>query len=1186
MLLAGIVLCSGLFISGYFLVRETRLAETRFELTFAAEARQIAIILANRLNTYQGAMRGVQGFFRASGTISHPEFRRYVDSLQLPQLLPGVQAVAFVNLYTPAEAAAHQRAMQAGGYPDYRISPAGERERYAPITYIEPLENNRSAFGFDVLTNPVASLAMEQALERDAVTISSQLVLIQDAAAQNAWSFVMYLPVYRTGTPIATLAERQAALVGWVDVPFRMNDLMDGLAGVLHPDLHLEIHDGEPGPASLMYSSAQTDFSSMHQVRHELSIGGRQWTLLMHSTPAFETAATTTGARVWLMGMAGLAISLLFSLLVWIIARGRHSAETRFAQVFAHAPNGILLFNGAHRCIDANPAALRMLGYQRDELLQLALPDILDQEHSPGIEQDLADIQAGKVLSADWVHRDRSGRKLALQVSAGKLSGDRYFTILHDMSQHHEAQQRIYRLTQLYKALSAANHLVLRRATSADLFPEVCQLAVEFGGMTLAWIGQVRESDQRIMPVASHGKGLCYVGNLVVSARADVPEGQGPTGTALRAGHPVIVNDYFASPATRPWHAQAREYGWNSIAAFPIARGGKPFAVLSVYHSHVDAFDEEAIALLAELASDISFALDNFDLAIEREQTRQALAQNEAQLTTILEHVGACIYLKDTAGRYLFANQQLLDLLGTTSTAIVGSGDEQFFDEKTVAQIRENDARVLQRGDIIKCEEINRVASTGETASYWSVKLPLRRPDGSIYGLCGISTDISERKASEDRIAFLSNYDPLTSLPNRVLLQDRGQVALATAARDGAQVALLYIDLDRFKMINESLGVSAGDQVLIQFASRLSANLQPGQTLCRQSGDVYILLLPDSDAEAAAHAARTMLEITAQPFSMDEQRLVLTACVGIALYPDDAADFERLAQAADAALFRAKKAGPNSFQFFTRQMHEQAIEILQIESDLRQAIEHCQLVLHYQPQIAIDTRRVVGVEALVRWQHPSRGLVSPGSFIPIAEESGLIIDIGNWVMREAIRQTLAWQAEGLPVVPVAVNLSAVQFRQPDFLATIVSMLRDTELNPALLELELTEGIAMENSPYTTDLLEKLHGLGIALSIDDFGMGYSSLSYLKRYCVDTLKIDQSFVQGLGRDTGDEVIVHAIIGIARSLGFKTLAEGVETEAQLTFLQQGACDEVQGFLFSAPVTAAEFGVMLHSGIPVRTA
>jgi diguanylate cyclase (GGDEF)-like protein len=387
----------------------------------------------------------------------------------------------------------------------------------------------------------------------------------------------------------------------------------------------------------------------------------------------------------------------------------------------------------------------------------------------------------------------------------------------------------------------------------------------------------------------------------------------------------------------------------------------------------------------------------------------------------------------------------------------------------------------------------------------------------------------------------------------------------------------MYLDLDRFKFINESLGPTAGDHVLKELAERLLVSLYAGDTVCRQGGDEFIILLPNTDAEGAAHVAKKLLEIIAQPFNFNNQRIVLTASIGISVYPQDGHHFEQLAQSADAALYRAKHEGRNNFQFFARQMHEQANDVLQLENELRNAIEHQEFLLHYQPQYDSKSSQIVGLEALIRWQHPKKGLVSPATFIPIAEESGLITEIGDWVLRTAVQQLAAWQGAGLKAVPVAVNLSVVQFHQNTLYDSVCQILRDTKVDPSMLELELTEGIAMEDSERTLNVLNQLNALGVRLSIDDFGTGYSSLSYLKKFKIDKLKIDQSFVRGLGSHPQDAAIITAIISMAKSLGFKTIAEGVETLEQLNFLIQHDCDEIQGYYFSKPLPSEEIAKLL---------
>jgi diguanylate cyclase (GGDEF)-like protein len=392
---------------------------------------------------------------------------------------------------------------------------------------------------------------------------------------------------------------------------------------------------------------------------------------------------------------------------------------------------------------------------------------------------------------------------------------------------------------------------------------------------------------------------------------------------------------------------------------------------------------------------------------------------------------------------------------------------------------------------------------------------------------------------------------------------------------------MLFLDIDRFQYINDSLGRSVGDQVLRTIAARLVKNLQTDDTVCRHSADEFILLLPNTDVQGAAHTASRMLALLKEPVVLDSgQELRLTASVGAAVYPDNGSDFEKLTQCAGAALKQAKLNGRDNFKFFTEQMHGHAHEILLIENQLRQALPKGELLVYYQPQVDALSCRIIGAEALVRWQHPEWGLVSPSRFIPIAENNGQILEIGDWVLRTAVQQVADWQREGLGVVPVAVNLSALQFHQSTLCETVGAALQNSQLSPALLELELTERIAMEDSSLTVDQISKLHAMGVTLSIDDFGTGYSSLSYLKLYQIDKLKIDQSFVRQLGRDANDGAIVRAIINMAHGLGFRTIAEGVETQSQLDYLRAQGCDEIQGYFFGRPVPAEEFAHLLRRG------
>jgi diguanylate cyclase (GGDEF)-like protein len=435
----------------------------------------------------------------------------------------------------------------------------------------------------------------------------------------------------------------------------------------------------------------------------------------------------------------------------------------------------------------------------------------------------------------------------------------------------------------------------------------------------------------------------------------------------------------------------------------------------------------------------------------------------------------------------------------------------------------------------------------------------------------------AEREQANERIQYLAHHDALTGLPNRAQLQEHTRHALALARRNRSSLALMMLDLDHFKDINDSLGHSVGDELLCELSKRLRQCLREDDMVARLGGDEFIFVLEQMEAPDAAAVARKLIDLIEQPYRIGAHDLKVSASIGIALYPADGADLEALLQSADAAMYQVKRAGRHDYRFFTLAMQHRAARHLQLVNALRYALEREQLRVVYQPQISLATGHIVGAEALLRWTTPELGDVSPAEFIPAAEESGLILSIGAWVLRQAVRQARAWQDAGLPPVVMAVNLSAMQFRNTDLPELTAQILEEEGLPPAYLELELTEGVAAHDPQGAIAIMKRLHDRGVRMSIDDFGTGFSSLSHLKKFKVYKLKIDQSFVRDISTDSEDKAIVSAIINMARSLGLKTIAEGVETQEQLEFLREQLCDEMQGYYFSKPVPEQEFRQLL---------
>ena len=463
---------------------------------------------------------------------------------------------------------------------------------------------------------------------------------------------------------------------------------------------------------------------------------------------------------------------------------------------------------------------------------------------------------------------------------------------------------------------------------------------------------------------------------------------------------------------------------------------------------------------------------------------------------------------------------------------------------------------------------------------------PLTDLNGDYRGRIWYFRDITDRKIAEERVQFLAYYDALTGLPNRTLLQDRLAKALAGARRQKCKVALLFLDLDRFKAINDSLGHSVGDLLLQEVAKRLKGWARELDTVARLGGDEFVIVLSGvKEVADAAVAADRIVKSMTDGFAVQGHPLNISCSLGISIFPEHGADSESLIKNADAAMYSAKENGRNNFRFFTEDMNAQVVERLTLENSLRRALDQKELFLMYQPQMDIATGRVTGLEALLRWQHPELGLVPPDKFIRIAENSGLIIPIGEWVLRTACHQARKWQEEGLPAMSVAVNVSAVQFRQEDFCEVIRRVLAESGLNPQYLELELTESLLLANADVTLSVVQKLKAMGLTLAIDDFGTGYSSFSYLRQFQVSKLKIDRVFVRDIAVNPDDAAITTAIISMAKSLKLKVIAEGVEDEAQMSFLRNHHCDEIQGYYFSKPLAVDKVVEKLR-GIPGRSA
>ena len=456
--------------------------------------------------------------------------------------------------------------------------------------------------------------------------------------------------------------------------------------------------------------------------------------------------------------------------------------------------------------------------------------------------------------------------------------------------------------------------------------------------------------------------------------------------------------------------------------------------------------------------------------------------------------------------------------------------------------------------------------------------VPMHDKDGNITMLLGITRDITHRKNSEEKIHFLAKFDSLTQLPNRLSLNDKLEYIINLSQQHKRHFALMFLDIDRFKDINDSLGHNIGDLILIKIASRFKSILREDDILSRFGGDEFILILPDTSAVGAKQIAKKLLHVLQTSFEIEKHKLTITTSIGIAMYPEDGTTKEILSKNADSAMYKAKQNGRNNFAFFSKEMHLIAQRSLKLTNDLHNALQNNELHIVYQPQISLHTRQVIGAESLLRWTHPELGNIPPDEFIPLAENSGLILPIGEWVLRTVTKQLKEWIDSGMTPIIIAVNLSSVQFHHADLTKLIIEILKDADLPPEYLELELTESTSMDSHSIAETILQELNSHGIKVSLDDFGTGYSSLSYLKKLKVYKLKIDKSFIKDITTDPEDKAIIKAIIKMAKSLGLTTIAEGVETTQQLEYLQSQNCDEIQGYYFSKPLQTTAFKEFLR--------
>nr|WP_228748024.1 EAL domain-containing protein [Bradyrhizobium sp. BR 10289] len=790
------------------------------------------------------------------------------------------------------------------------------------------------------------------------------------------------------------------------------------------------------------------------------------------------------------------------------------------------------------------------------------------------------------------------------------------------------------RLARMYAALSATNEAILRARTRSELFDLVCEATAKGAKFTSANIALVDHQAELLRVVACYGPNADQVRNFKFSTSDQVPEGRGLTGTAFRTRQPAVSNDVLADDRIAPWQASARRNGIASSAALPLFNGDRVEGVFLFNSPERGTFTPEFVELLQRLQANVAFALDNFDRAEERaraEAQKERLTRMFAALSATNEAIVRAksrvelfelvCQAASTGGKFTSATIALLkddsDQLAIIATA--GPSAETTRNVRLSIDADRPEGRGMSgtafrtRQPCISNDYVNdsRVSAfhavlQGEGARSGAA-FPLITHDQPVGVMIYMSTEqdtftdefvellqrlannvsfamenfdrADEKNQADERIEYLASHDSLTDLPNRETFNGLLREAIDEAKRHDHRFAVLFIDLDRFKVINDSLGHEAGDLLLLEVANRLRGALRASDVVARLGGDEFVVILDQcGEIDDVQRIAAGLLAALAEPMVLAGHECHTTASIGIAMYPANGSDAQTLTKNADMAMYLAKEDGKNGYRFFSKEVKTQSIERLSLESALRRALEREQFSLNYQPKVDMETGQITGVEALLRWTHPDLGSISPAQFIPLAEETGLIVPIGRWVVKEACAQAMAWQRRGLLPVSMAVNLSPRQFADEHLLQDVDEALAASGMSPVLLQLEVTESMMMRNVGRALKVLDAIQSRGIRLAIDDFGTGYSSMSLMKHFPIDTIKIDRSFVRDLPQDSEDQAIAQAIISMGKALGMTVVAEGVENAEQEAFLRTHGCDEMQGFLISKPLPARQMAELLR--------
>ncbi len=863
-------------------------------------------------------------------------------------------------------------------------------------------------------------------------------------------------------------------------------------------------------------------------------------------------------------------------------------SESGFRYLFHNSPQPMWVVDMETLAfLEVNAAALAQYGYTREEFLTLHVADIRPSEEVPRVLAAFSADPPGYTEGEVWCHRTRDGRLLDVAIYfhvitfAGRPA---HLTAAIDVTRQRQAEARLREDAARLSALVATQQAV------ATAEPDVRQLMALVAEQTQALTG----ADGAAIEIVEGAELVqrTVTGTLLPFADRRLSLHNSLSGLCVRQRQPLRSDDITSDPRV---HADAQFKGTiRSVILAPLHYDGQTFGILKAAARATHAFDDRTMAtlqLLAGLAAAVLGRASAFAakqaLIAERTATLAALQESEERFRQLAEYIKAAFWIAEGTARHTlicYISPAYEEIWGRPCAELLANPGSFFAsvhpDDRERLIQRSIDWSAGQQGS-----EFRIVRPDGVVRWIWGRGYPIPPTDGGVYRIAGLFEDITERKAAEAQLAHLAYHDPLTQLPNRLCFTERLTALLEQSAQRDDRPAVFFIDIDRFKVINDSLGHEIGDRLLVAVAERLRASLRAGELIARLGGDEFTILLEGRHSlEEVLGVARRIIAAVERPLLLAGREVVVTISLGIVFNPVASTPTEVMRDA-DVALYQAKARGRGCFALFDQEMNNRALSRLDLEADLRRALHERQFSLVYQPILALTSRRIVGVEALIRWHHPERGLIAPLDFIPIAEEIGLIVPIGRWVLAEACQQLSAWQrAYPATDLTLSINLSAREFAQPDTVETIAATLAANGLAPHHLQIEITESVLMEDAQATILTLEALNALNVRLAADDFGTGYSSLAYLKRFPLDVVKIDQLFIAGLEREGDDAAIVRAIITLAHALGLAVVAEGVEGEAQARLLIELGCEYGQGYHFARPLPPEALATLLATAHAVN--